>query len=57
VIFGLPPGFRPAAGRFLAFPVLCTCDSRLEISGSTGEVSVNDATIVYLESISFKAES
>ncbi len=57
VIFSLPPGFRPAVGRFLAFPVLCTCDGRLEISGSDGALSVNAATLVYLEGISFKAES
>jgi hypothetical protein len=56
-IFRLPPGFRPAPSKFLAFPVLCTCTGSLEISGSDGSVSVVNATLVYLESISFKAES
>jgi hypothetical protein len=56
-IFRLPPGFRPNPTTFLAFPVLCTCDGRLEISGFDGAVLVNNATIVHLEGISFKAES
>ncbi len=56
-IFRLPPGFRPNPTTFLAFPVLCTCDGRLEISGFDGSVLVNSATIVHFEGISFKAES
>lgn len=56
-IFKLPAGFRPANHTFLAFPVLCECDGRLEISGSDGAISVNKALYVHLEGISFKAES
>lgn len=57
-IFRLPPGFRPEPGTFLAFPVLCSClEDRLEISGSNGEVRVGGGNSVYLEGISFKAES
>lgn len=57
-IFKLPPGFRPDPTTFLAFPVLCSCfENRLEISGFDGEVRVGSGTIVYLEGVSFKAES
>lgn len=57
-IFRLPPGFRPEPGTFMAFPVLCDCpEKRLEISGSNGEVRVASGTFVYLEGITFKAES
>jgi hypothetical protein len=57
-IFRLPPGFRPDPTTFVAFPVICDCtENRLEISGSTGAVSVANAEYVYLEGISFKAES
>jgi hypothetical protein len=56
-IFKLPPGFRPDPTAYVAFPVICDCsEKRLEISGSTGAVSVAGATYVYLEGISFKAE-
>jgi hypothetical protein len=57
-IFRLPPGFRPETGKFLAFPVLCSCPGdRLEISGSNGEVQIGGGNLVHLEGISFKAES
>jgi hypothetical protein len=57
-IFKLPLGFRPETGKFLAFPVLCSCPGgRLEISGSNGEVQIGGGQSVYLEGISFKAES
>lgn len=57
-IFKLPPGFRPETGKFLAFPVLCSCPGgRLEISGSNGEVLIGGGQSVYLEGITFKAES
>jgi hypothetical protein len=58
-LFNLPPGFRPAPTTFLAFAVLCDCavEDRLEISGSDGAITINPATFVYLEGVSFKAES
>jgi hypothetical protein len=56
-IFRLPPGFRPNPATFLAFPVLCTCDGKVEISGFDGAIQVNNASDVNLEGISFKAES
>lgn len=57
-VFKLPAGFRPDPSTFIAFPVLCTCsEDKLEISGSDGEVRVVGATSVYLEGITFKAES
>jgi hypothetical protein len=57
-IFRLPPGFRPDPSTFVAFPVICSClEDRLEISGSNGEVRVANGTFVYLEGISFRAES
>jgi hypothetical protein len=68
-IFALPPGFRPAAGRLLNPAAACSACSTtgdvrpLTIFGSgfsastNGTVSMNGAAVVYLDGVSFRAES
>ncbi len=72
VIFQLPPGYRPASGKFLAFPAACECQTAqttiVVIAGSgfvpvaVGGVTMQNGTLpsgnsLWLDGISFLAES
>lgn len=67
-IFLLPPGYRPASGKVLSFPVICSCPepsgSVVIVGSNSGDPSLDGAvvmqkegTAVLLDSISFRAES
>jgi hypothetical protein len=64
-VFRLPPGFRPAAGTSLNFPVICDCEGPGTISifgGGTdpefeGMVSGGGGEQLSLDGIAFRAES
>ena len=72
IIFRLPPGYRPAAGKYAALPAACECTTAqttiVAVQGSgfgaavDGSVSMQNATLVAsgslgLDGISFRAES
>jgi hypothetical protein len=68
-IFELPPGFRPAAGRFVLEPGVCIgpeCGpstsvaifgSNIPVAGGDGAVFMGKAAAVGLDGITFRAES
>jgi hypothetical protein len=71
-IFRLPPGYRPAAGKYAVLPAACECTTAqatmVAIQGSgfgaavDGSVSMQNATLLasgslWLDGISFRAES
>ncbi len=72
VIFQLPPGYRPAAGKYTSLPAACECTTAqttiVSIQGSgfsaaaDGSVSMTNGTLsasgsLWLDGISFLAES
>jgi hypothetical protein len=72
VIFQLPPGYRPAAGKYTSLPAACECTTGqttiVSIQGSgfsaaaDGSVSMTNGTLsaggsLWLDGISFLAES
>ncbi len=71
-IFQLPTGYRPANGKELVFPVWCYCNIRGQQSftgplaifgtgtatgGGEGDVLAGGATLIWLDGITFRAES
>lgn len=66
-IFLLPPGYRPASGKVLSFPVICSCEgssgSVAIIGSNSGDPSLDGAVVMQkgnaavLDSISFRAGS
>jgi hypothetical protein len=66
-VFELPPGFRPASGRVLFFPAVCTgCAAAdtgvvrvygadIPIAGRDGAVFLPAGTLVVLDGIAFRA--
>lgn len=66
IVFSLPPGFRPAAGKVLIPTVSCTCPNQtgvLNISGTSSEAFNSGAvyapatTVVGFDGVTFRAES
>ena len=67
VIFQLPPGFRPAAGKLMGFATACVCAGgvgQVTIYGGNSPTPATDgaifapgATASFLEGVSFRAES
>jgi hypothetical protein len=68
VIFQLPPGFRPAAGKLLSFAAVCACPGAntggvTVVGGDTGVPSLDGAvgsspaTFMVRDGITFRAET
>ena len=72
VIFQLPPGYRPASGKFVSAPAVCECTgaqtTMIEVGGSglasaaDGGVTMSNGTLapgksLWLDGIAFLAES
>jgi hypothetical protein len=64
VIFGLPPGYRPAAGELVTVAVGCDCPlssgtTSITVGGPVGGVTLENATVtsVFFDGVTFRAES
>ena len=64
IMFQLPPGYRPAAGKILALVIYCECIEALNVIGPTGELPAEYQGAVIppknldsFDGVSFPAES